>query len=201
MDPNAPIAGRHRIYTVDDATGLITPPRDPGWTANSWNYTWGYLACRALGQRDIRYGIGAVYLEFENVADPEDPVSPPATAREDTIDYYEGLSASADRDFLRIPIAITPSIGVVPGFEAYFAEGQGNRLIVHAQSGGTVGVHGKAFSDVANSKVFGIAVVGMPDRADRTKDILFARSYYAADKQQVKAPTGQIHGVYELDFK
>jgi hypothetical protein len=170
-------------------------------TRNTWLYTWGYMAAQALGLGNAAYKIGAAYLEYENVAAPADPVSIPPFQRQDGLEYYANLAASPVRDFLRLPLIVTPAIGVVPGFEDYFAAGQGNQLTVFVQSAGTAGFFGKTFSDTVNSKVCGIALVAIPIPADQTQDVLFSRAYYQAADQVLKTPSGQVGIQYTLGFQ
>jgi hypothetical protein len=55
---------------------------------------------------------------------------------------------------------------------------------------GFVGVHGKQFSDSVSSRVFGIALVAAPGgTADPSQDLVFSRTYFDVDQQQVK-PAG-----------
>ncbi len=193
-----PLRGICRLYGVDEASGLWLPEL-LAEQENAWMYTWGYLACKAIGQRDASYGINCMYIEYANVASPGDPVSIPSFNRQDSRSYYEGLGAG--RDYLRIPLRSTPFIDAAPGYESYFPDpGTGNRLTVSAQSSGTQGTLGRPFSDTVNSKVAGVALVAAPSLSDRTKDVLFSRFYYSTDKQKVKS-AGQQFGIqYGLTF-
>lgn len=191
-------SGVIRLYRVDEAGVREPAPCAVAW--NSWMDTWGYLACKGLGQGDMGYAINAAYVEYANVANPADAAAIPSFLTSDGRSYFDGLAATPDRDYLRIPLRVTPAIGVAPGFEASFGPGQGNVLTVYGQTAGTVGANGKPFSAAANSKVCGVALVAAPVLADRTRDVLFSRGYYAAPKQQLKAPNGQFGFEYDLTF-
>lgn len=192
------LRGRHRLYAVAD-DGARTPLQD-GWTANTWAVTWGYIAARCLGLRDPSFVLSAMYIEYENPASTGDSISIPTFAAEDGLAYYAGLAGSPRRDYLRVPLRSTPALDVAPGYAAYFGPGQGNRLTVLAQTAGALGAHGRPFTAGAGSTVCGIALVAAPVLADSTQDVLFARSYYAADKQVTKPPNGQVSVDYELIF-
>lgn len=168
---------------------------------NQHQYYWGHIVSRLLrGERDYR--LGAMYFEFENVADPEDPVTVPTYGREEGLEYYTDLSLSAVRDFVRAPLSISPMLGIVSGYEDYFESGvSGNQLTVFCQTQGTTGFHGKAFSAGSNSKVFGAALVATPDFGDQSQDIVFARLYFEVAEQAVKTASSQFGIQWDLKFK
>lgn len=171
-----------------------------GWTPNTWLYGWGEIATQTIVRGDARYKLGAMYIEFENVGSPETAVSVPTVNREDGISYYNNLSSSGNRDFLRVPLELEPSLSVVPGTEDLLDPGHRNRAVLTAQTVGSVGVHGKTFSNAANSKVFGIAVAATPDFGDRTQDIVYARAYHDVANQTVKPASSQVSVLYRLEF-
>jgi hypothetical protein len=156
---------------------------------NQIQWTWGEIACHLFGDGNAKYKLNAMYLEFENTASPGDPVTAPSYDADEGVEYYEGLSASPDRDFLRVPLLAAPQKGVVAGYEGKVSF---NQLTFLAQSSGTAGVHGKTFSDGANSTVFGLALVAAPVWGDRTQDLVFGRRYYATAKQVPKRASSQI---------
>lgn len=156
---------------------------------NDFLYEWGAIFANLLMRKGLNYGIGGMYLEFENTASPGDPVSPPAFTRDadQGVDYYNGLSLSSDRDYLRVPlIASTLDISDATNFP------KGNQPSFFAQTVGVAGVHGKPFSDANNSTVFGGALVAFVDEEDHTRDIVLSRFYLDVDKQQPKLSTSQI---------
>lgn len=133
------------------------------------------------------YKAAGMYFEFQNLADPEDEVSAPSYEVSDGIDYYLGLAESEDIDYIRVPLtAATVSSSDADRFPG------GNVLTAFAQTSGTVGHHGKTYSDSVNSKVFGGALVAMPDQDDSTQDLVISRFYFDAEKQQLKLSSSQI---------
>lgn len=181
------------------------PARFPvGWLPvsmfrpNKIMYEWGAIVGRQLTQGTLEYKIGGMYIEFENVADPNDPVVAPSFGREeaDGVEYYNGLSGSPNRDYLRVPlIAATMNTSDATKFP------KGNVPTFFAQTSGVVGVHGKPFSDVNNSKVFGAALVATIDEDDHTQDLVFSRFYMPSNEQQVKLSTSQIGIEWEVKLK
>jgi hypothetical protein len=137
--------------------------------------------------------INCVYVEFENVLHPTDPVAVPPGVPPATRDYYEGLSGAPGRDYLRIGAQLTPS-------EAGFTMTPDTSVTFLAQSSGVRGVLGRPFDATANSKVCGLALVAAPVLADRTRDVVFARWYYPPALQQVKPAQGQFQSQCTLNF-
>jgi hypothetical protein len=160
-----------------------------GWTHNDILYEWGAIVAPLLLRQGLNYGIGGMYLEFENVADPASVVALPAVSRDASqgIGYYNGLASSPDRDYLRVPL----TVGLLDKTDPIKFP-NGNVATFFAQTSGVQGVHGKPFSDANNSKVYGGALVAFVDKDDFTRDLVYARSYLAAGDQQVKLPTSQI---------
>lgn len=133
-------------------------------------------------------GFNGIYLEFENVAAPEDRVSslPSLTTARD-VSYYLGLSSHPTRDYLRLPVSTHGSFN--SDDEVWAAD---NGLVVSARSSGLVGMHGKDFSAAANSVVFGTALVSMNDADDPSADWLAAAKYYAEAAQLLKQDVNPI---------
>lgn len=192
-----PGQGWFRTHIVRDK--IWSPPLHI-WTPNTWLYGWGHIAAQTLVRGNAAYKLAAMYIEFENVADPSDAVSIPTIAREEGISYYNGLSTSPNRDFLRIAIETAPELSVVSGYDSLLEPGYVNRAVLSAQTAGAVGVYGKTFSNGANSKIFGIAVVATPDFDDQTQDVIFARAYHATGDQTIKPASAQVAVTYRLDF-
>jgi len=178
---------------------------------NQIQYDWGYIAAQAIGRGQSAYKIAAMYIEYENLAPSsssassfggETPVSIPSFGRDEGTEYYDDLQSSGTRDFLRVPLLQDPMIGVATGYESYFTAGvDGNKLTFFAQSQGVEGVHGKTFSDSVNSKIFGAALVATPVFADRTQDVVFARSYFPEAEQTLKEASSQVGISWEVSFK
>ena len=165
--------------------------------------SWGYAAAKALGDGGLQWRARKVYIEFENVVSPSNPVSVPAVAALDETHgaaYYAGLSSSATRDYLRVDLLAAPLLGVADGYEGYFPDGHGNVLRLFAQTAGVVGFHGRTFSDAANSKVCGVALVVAPAELDQTQDVVIMRSYYSTGEQILKLPNSQIGVSLEIPF-
>lgn len=190
------VAGRIRLCRVfdgGDVQQLLTKH-------NQLQYAWGVAAAQCLGKGNRDYRISAMYLEYENVASPEDPVTPPVYGRGDGLDYYQNLAFDSARDFLRIPLLTEPSLGVEAGYEDHFGEGEGNRLTFYAQSQGIAGFHGKPFSDGANSKVFGVALVATPVFNDPARDVVTNRTYFDPPDQALKMAASQFGLAWDLSF-
>lgn len=187
--------GEFLVEQLVDGKWLQVAP----WKHNDTLYSSGYANVMALCKRDSNYGISALYLEFENVADPDDVVSTPTVELADQ-DYYDSLSASGVRDYLRIAITEAPHLYVVPGYELLLPAGHYNGAILYGQSAGVTGVHGKSFSAGSNSKVCGLAAVVAPEFTDPSEDIVYARAYYDSDEQWLKQENNQIRVSYKMKF-
>lgn len=196
------VFGRIRIWDRDEVTGELTARFQQ---FNQIQATWGYIAAQQIGFKRpggrLDYSIAAMYFEFENVVDPEDPVTVPAYEVDEGISYYDELQDSSDRDFLRIPLSQEPTLGIESEFPDLFTPGlDGNKLTFSAQTTGLAGVHGKEFSNNVNSKIFGVALVATPVADDRTQDVIFARTYFAVDDQVVKALSHQAFIQWDIVF-
>lgn len=147
------------------------------------------------------YRISGMYVEFENVGDPLDEVTVPDYLDTEGSEYYEDLQLDATRDFLRVPLQQMPLLTPSSGYSDYFTEdGTGNVATFYAQTQGTVGIHGKGFTNGDNSKVYGLALISTPDWGDRTQDLVFARLYFSADEQTVKPASSQLAVSWDIKF-
>lgn len=166
-----------------------------GWMHNDILYEWGTIFASLLMRKGLNYGIGGMYIEFENVASPGDPVSAPTVTRnaDEGVEYYNALSGSGDRDYLRVPL-IASSLGISDATNFP----KGNEPSFFAQTTGVEGVHGKTFSDAVNSTVFGGALVAFVDETDPTQDLVLSRFYAEVASQQVKLSTGQVGFQWKL---
>lgn len=154
---------------------------------------WGAIAAQCVGRGDRAYRLAGMYIEFENMSDDVTAVTPPSFERTEGIEYYAGLADSLVRDYLRVPLLLTPDVDVVSGDEALFPDPLlGNLLRVQAITSGTAGVHGRTFSAAEHSRVFGIAIVATPVFADPTRDLVFARGYFDDEDQLLMPTTGQL---------
>jgi len=178
--------GRGRIYQSN------SPPS--AWVSNEIMYDFGFVLGTLLTEAPVNYRLAVMYIEFENVADPEDDVVVPTVNRNNGIGYYNSLLSDPNRDYLRVPITAFGSESSSEDYE------QPNRWTFLARTTGVEGVHGKPFANVNNSKVFGAAVVAAVDRDDPSQDIVIARFYVPGAEQQLKLATSQISADYQLTF-
>ena len=147
----------------------------------------GYATAKQM-RGDNTHPINCIYIEFMNVASPGDTVAVPAATEEEGLEYYNNLAA--DRDFIRAPIVGPSQISIASGYTPYFGPGEGNTLESRADTAATAGELGRPFSSVNNSKVYGLALVSVPDWTDRTKDIVIQRAYYSSGADQMLKPAG-----------
>lgn len=172
--------------------------------ANQIQLNWGVIAARQIGfKRQAHrpdYSISAMYVEFENVADPDDEVVVPTFERSDGLEYYDDLVSSGVRDFARIPLRMEPSLAVSDEAAGLLPDGEGNMLTFFAMTSTGTGVHGKTFSAGVNSKICGFALVATPVFDDRTQDIIFARTYLETADQQVKDASAQAGVSWDIIF-
>jgi len=178
------VVGRVRAHRVAGEIWTPTTELNP----NLVLYQWGEIVGKLLTTGDAKYRIGGMYLEFENVASPGDPVSVPTFGRDRTIQYYDDLSGSGVRDYLRVPMTAT----------TYTDEAEQTILNFFARSSGTVGVHGKTFSDTVNSTIFGASLVAFVDSTDATQDLLLSSYYFDVADQQQKLSTSQVGLEWQL---
>ena len=190
----SPPLGFVKIYKVDELNNIWLPVED-GYLPNLVLYDWGAAAIRLFATGEQRYRISMMYIEFENVSNPSDPVTAPTMTRSDSNTYYNSLSGNPVRDYLRVPI-----LGHQLSSSDQTLYPKNNVVNFFAQTAGTSGVHGKPFSDTNNSKVFGMALVAAVDELDPTKDIIISRFYLPTTQQQLKAPNTQIGVEWRLQF-
>jgi hypothetical protein len=173
--------GRHQF---------ITP-----WRPNLVLFEWAPIVARRLVLDEPDYILRGMFIEFENVTLPGDPVSAPTFDRTGGLSYYNGLVSDPDRDYLRVPALPFP---IDSTDETTFPKG--NRITLTGQTAGGVGVHGKTFSDTVNSKVFGAALVGFKADGDASQDLVFSRFYFSVADQQIKLPTSDISITWGVEF-
>lgn len=176
------------LFLVDKITGERTLVHS---IKNLYTYSGADIAARLVGGQPS-YKLGTMYMEFENVASPGDAIIPPTYGRGDGIEYYTGLSTP--RDFLRIPITLSPTI-----ISSDATKYDGNQITFFAISSGDVGMHGVAFSHTANSSVFGGALVASPDADIQANDLIWSRTYWA-DRYVAKQQNHQIGVQWTLRF-
>lgn len=194
----------HRVYPVLRRLGGLSGGLPEGWdprtpfTHNDFLFEWGAVFGNLLLRRGLNYGIGGMYIEYENTASPGDLVTVPPFGRDSTegVDYYNGLSDSADRDYLRVPLVA----GTLDSTDNTKYP-KGNLATFFAQTQGVQGVHGKPFSEGSNSTVFGAALVAFVDEADPTRDLVLSRWYAPTSSQVLKLATSQVGLEWQLTLK
>ena len=196
------VRGHVGLWRVE-ASGLLTPLHSQ---PNQIQFSWGHIAARQLGFRPQAgrpsFHISAMYIEFENVGAPEDPLSVDSFGRDLDTYYYDSLGESATQDFLRVPLRLEPTLSISSGYEDYFTDGQdGNQVTFFAQTSGLTGVHGKTFSHTVNSKIYAAALVATPSFNDRTQDVIFARTAFASENQVTKEASAQIGITWDIAFE
>jgi hypothetical protein len=191
IDPTQ-IAGRVRLWSKHN--GLWQPLSV--FRPNQIQYDWATIASKLLADGDTAYQVTGMYLEYENVASAGDPVSIPSFDRGEGVDYYNGLSNSSDRDYLRVPVIATK---IDSTDQTKFP--QGNQMTFFAQSEGTQGVHGKPFDAANNSTLFGGVLVAKPDPKDASQDLVFARFYFPQSEQQVKLASSQLGVEWSIELQ
>lgn len=188
------LAGRIRPYQI---FGEAEPVRPLGtdWESNLVMYDWATIVGKLLTEGNTDYKVSGMYLEFENVASPGDPVSVPSYTRADGVSYFNGLSASGTKDYLRVALR---SSQLSSNDETNFPGG--NVMTFFAQTQGVVGVHGKTFSDSVNSKIYGGALIASPQWSDASQDLVLSRAYLSVSNQQLKTSTSQVGLEWELEL-
>lgn len=199
------VHGRVTLWRIDEQTGIRTPIASK---SNQIQVGWGYIAAKQLGFRSQpdrdQYFISGMYFEYENQSNPALPIAAPSFDRTLGVSYYNSLSSSLTKDFLRVPLRLEPSVSVAAnsvGAAVLTSAGQGNQLTFFAQSSGTTGVHSKNFSHITNSKVYSAALVAMPRFEDRTRDVVFARINFDVGDQTSKEASSQIGITWDISFE
>lgn len=194
---NQHVRGRARLHSVrlDNSQREIWTPRH-SWKKNLVLYQWASIVGRLITSGENKYRISGVYLEFENVASPGDPVSVPSYTRTRSIEYYNDLADSSDRDYLRAAISATQ---LHSSDSDLFPSG--NQPVFYAKSSGVAGVHGKPFGYASNSVVFGASLVAFPHETDYTQDLIFSTVYFDPSDQQPKLATSQVGLEWELTLE
>jgi hypothetical protein len=192
MQGQGSVTGRYTVYDISPY-GVWTPLFSD---TNLLMTSWGFAAARALGFGDSAYKISKMYLEFENTGSA---VSEPSFGAADSRTYYDNLVAP--KDYLRVDTA-NPTLQINAAQASSFTSGvDGNQLLFRAQSAGTAGVNGVAFSDAGPSRLYGLALVAAPVNADKTKDVLVTRAYFESGDQVTKQASGQLGVSWTLTFE
>ena len=186
--------GRVRAYNCPIAHGASHPTTE--WLSNLVVYEWASIAANLLVGTGLNYRIGGMYFEFENVAAPGDTVTPPAFDRTRDVDYYNALSSSSNRDYLRVALSLR---SVTSADTTLFPHG--NACTFFTRTEGTTGVHGKPFRSDVDSVIFGASLVAYVDATDATQDLIFSSAYLSAADQQAKLSTSQVGLEWVLELQ
>jgi len=207
MDTNDAVHGEFTMCDIDE-NGLWTPGKTH---KNKLMVSWGYAACKALGQGDGRYRINVMYIEFAVSGTPSEP----EYTKFDSLAYYKvDLATSGTADYLRVELDGQPNIEVAPGYEPFFGAASGNqdqitgnRLHFTARTpsdAGAKGMHGTTFG--TGCIIYGVALVASPilrppvSTGENTQDVLISRGYFASDDQRTLASGVQVGVTWDLTF-
>jgi hypothetical protein len=191
------VKGYYEISSVEEATGIRKPLFS---RANQLMVSWGWIAAQAIGLGNPAYKVAGGYLEFQNVADTGNTVPVPNFLPTDGLSYFNNLPAG--NDYLRLPLATTPTISIAPGYNSSFISGfSGNQVTFTLQSGGTVGVNGLPFNYQSLSTIFGITLVAMPVANSPSQDVILSRGYFLPSDQQLKAYGYQTAVSWAITFE
>lgn len=175
-----------RVWSVDERTGVIKKMQE---ARNDLQYA----MCDALIRRLFgypNYNIQTMYMEYANAAFVPVPAAP-VFDRDDQLEYYLGLPAN--RDFLRIPLVISPNYQTTDS-----SHYDSNMATVYAMSSGhTEGHNGEPFNPTVQSTVIGIALVVSPEPDNQSEDIVVARAYLDAGIEvEAHHAIGISHTIY-----
>lgn len=189
--PGQNAKGRVRLGQADAAPRVFSD--------NLVLYGWGQAVARdlvnaALGRAAV--GFNAVYFEFENMAAPGDRVlDAPTLERDRDRAYFDGLSVHAARDYMRVPVT---AVNLINSDEAVYAIANG--IAINARTRFSVGVHGKPFSEAANSVVFGAFLASAEDWDTPSQDIIVHGHYFEADEQEPKYDIKPVAADWEIYY-
>lgn len=157
------------------------------------------LALAKQMRGDNTHPINCIYIEYYNTASPGDPVSVPTASVEEGLEYYNNLASPAD--FIRAPLVGSPTLSIAASYTPYFGDGEGNTITCVAITAETAGELGRPFTNADNSTVYGLALVSVPDWADRTQDVIIQRAYFSVSGEQVLRPdSGSFAVSYPITF-
>lgn len=185
------VGGEAMVCAIQD--GRVVAHTD--WAPNVLVVSAGAILAHAAFPGGALPGVNALYIEFQNVAQPGDPATIP-TVDPDDLTYYQALASASNQDYLRVPLLPVAEFSVVPGHEAKLPTGITDRVLATAVTADTVGVNGKPFTAAAQSVVCGVAAVCVRDWADPTRDVLFGRVYYPQAGQLARAAAVEIAARY-----
>ena len=183
-------ANRARCYLVTPGDCWRPVTR---WTRNDLIVDAAVIMQKLLrNDRTGNWHVGGMFLEFDNSGSAVDPV--PTINVEDGLAYYESLGSSPNRDYLRVPL-----LGTSESSSDQDKYPGGNVAEFIAQTAGSVGVHGKAFT-AGLSRIYGGALVALVDANDSSRDLIWSRLYFDPSDQVVKPVGSQIGVTWEYTF-
>jgi hypothetical protein len=145
-----------------------------------------------------------MYFEFENQTNPATAVAVADFLRTLGLEYYATLGAPSNRDYVRVPLRLDPTLSVSAnsiGAAVLTENLMSNQLTFFAQTAGTTGVNGLPFSHLNNSKIFAASLVATPRFDDITRDVLFARIVFDIGNQTSKEASSQIGITWDIAFE
>lgn len=136
------------------------------------------------------YKAGAMYFEFQNLSAPGDTPSYPTFVPSAGVEYYTGLQYSPDKDFLRVPVLVSPAVT---------ATATGYLLTLYAIAPDVnVGYWDKPFTGASYSVVIGGALVATVDAAP-ANDVVLCRNY-PTNTKIAKVNGEQIGMTWNVEF-
>lgn len=171
------------IRVVDVRTGQVVRIQ---FAKNTTTYEGADILGHVMGGQ-TQYIPNMMYFEFDNSGTP-----PVITADREGRSYYAALESHPTRDYLRVPIVLTPSLA------ASGTDFQTNIVTYTCQESSTIGVGGKPFTAAALSTVYGLALVSAIDANDRAQDLVYARTYDITP--EAKDDNHQMHVTWPIHF-
>lgn len=187
LDRIAPIRGYTTLFSINKAGELTSLFYHKNKIMNG-----SAMATARMWGGYSNFKAGAMYFEFQNLANPGDTPAYPTFTKADGVEYYTGLQYSPDKDFLRVPIMISPNIAQTAN---------GYLLTLYALTPDVdTGYWGKPFAGTNNSVVIGGAVAATPDTSVQANDIILCRNYPVGTKVP-KTSGEQIGMTWNVEFE
>ena len=191
---NRDIQGLVRLHRVTD-TELWTPTTR--LRGNKLLYEWGAIVGRLLTVGDRPYRISGMYLEFANVANPGDKVTPVAVERDRTVDYYGSLTATGGlpADYIWAPLIASQ---LLSSDSSVYPKGNLPVFFARSQAVNVRGLNDTPLGVDNNSTFYSAALVACTDENDRTKDLILSAFNFESAEQQPKLATSQVGLEWQL---
>lgn len=131
----------------------------------------------ALLGGDLNHRISHMYMEFENTAGAP---ALPTINRDNGRSYFAAIDGTGNRDWVRVPIIMNPSLSIVPNDSVDYS---GNTVMFVATTASVDPAQGKAdasnyFADAGPdgpSKIFSLGLVAATDQNNEGNDKVFSR--------------------------